>query len=209
MTHEQPAAAPPSSPDDGLLSAWVDESIHTPGAEAPEGMYVLVAAVADPSACEPVRDSLRALVPRGAGRLHWRDESDQRQEAITAAIVRCDLFCTVVIGAPIDQRRQERARRKCMTRLLHELEQLGVSCVWLESRTATLNRKDLHLVDALRGERAISRGLRVEFGRPLEEPMLWVPDAVAGAVSAARKGTDTRGNRERLGQMVTEYVIDL
>jgi hypothetical protein len=31
-------------------------------------------------------------------------------------------------------------------------------------------------------------GLQVQFGQPKEEPMLWIPDAVAGAVTAAELG---------------------
>jgi hypothetical protein len=46
-------------------------------------------------------------------------------------------------------------------------------------------------VEALRGKRSVSAGIRVEFARPKDEPMLWVPDAVAGAVNAAASGGET------------------
>lgn len=72
----------------------------------------------------------------------------------------------------------------------------------------TLNRKDLKLVDALRAEGTMARALRVDFGLPSVEPMLWVPDAIAGAVSAARKGVEVT-HRNKLGGMVTEYDIVL
>jgi hypothetical protein len=48
--------------------------------------------------------------------------------------------------------------------------------------------RDLRLVKALRGKRSISSSIRVEFARPKDEPMLWIPDAVAGAVNGARSG---------------------
>ncbi|GAB6986541.1 hypothetical protein [Nocardioides pyridinolyticus] len=207
MSTEQ-TPSPAQAASEFTLHAWVDESIHTSGVETPDGMYVLAAAVADREDCGGTREQLRDLVPRGAVRLHWRGEGDPRRAIITSTIASCDLINAVVVGSPLDHRRQERARRKCMQRLLHELEALGVSQVWVESRTKTLNRKDLQMVDALRGEGVITRALRVDFRLPSEEPMLWVPDAVAGAVSAARKGTETT-HRKLLGEMVTEYEIAL
>lgn len=204
----EPTPSPAQAAPEFTLHAWVDESIHSPASEAPEGMYVLAATVADPSACDPTREALRNLVRKGATRLHWRDESEEMRRDITAAIASCDLISTVVIGTRLDQARQERARRKCMQRLLHELQQLAVTQVWLESRTQTLNRKDLKLVDALRAEGTMARALRVDFGLPSVEPMLWVPDAIAGAVSAARKGVEVT-HRNKLGGMVTEYDIVL
>jgi hypothetical protein len=68
---------------------------------------------------------------------------------------------------------------------------LGVSEVWLETRHSALNERDMKLVEALRGKRSVSPGIRVGFSRPKDEPMLWVPDAVAGAVNAAASGGDT------------------
>lgn len=84
------------------------------------------------------------------------------------------------------------------------MEQLGVSQVWLESRTSSLNKRDLQMVNALRSEKAVSPALRVDFGLPSVEPMLWVPDAIAGA----RKGSRA-GHRQVLGTMVQEIEIAL
>jgi hypothetical protein len=50
------------------------------------------------------------------------------------------------------------------------------------------NRRDWRLVDSARGEGLISRELAVDFAQPLQEAMLWLPDAVAGAVTAANLG---------------------
>ena len=200
-----PASA--ASTVDFALHAWVDESIHTPAPDS-VGMYVLACVVADPSGCEQPRQALRDLVPKGRARLHWRDEGEPLRRKITAAIVACDFASVVVVGVELDPGNQERPRRKCMKRLLFELDQMGVSQVWLESRTQTLNRQDMFLVERLRGERAIGKGLRVDIGLPSFEPMLWVPDAIAGAVAAARKGGETE-HRATLGTMVQEIEIPL
>lgn len=150
-----------------------------------DGLYLLAAVVADPGLCDSVRDGLRSLVWKAAGRLHWRDETPARRRKIAELIGIQDVAHVVVVGAPVDYRRQERARALCLERLLFELDQLGVSQVWLETRHFALNERDLKLVEALRGRRSVSLGIRVEFARPKDEPMLWVPDAVAGAVNAA------------------------
>lgn len=101
-------------------------------------------------------------------------------------------------------RRQERARAFCAERLLYELDRLGVVQVWFEARHPALNQRDLRLVKALRGKQSISASIRVEFARPKDEPMLWIPDAVAGAVNGARSGATSV-----LGSMGRIDVIDI
>ncbi|MCF4120280.1 hypothetical protein L1785_04735 [Antribacter sp. KLBMP9083] len=189
------------------LHAWVDESMQMPTQER-VGMYVLAAAIADPEECEPVRDSLRELLKKKGARFHWRDESAQRHLKIASAIGAYDKVHLVVVGVPIDPRRQERARRLCMERLLHELEKLGVTRVWLESRTESLNRSDIRLVDAVRNKGRISPSTHVDFANPTVEPMLWVPDAVAGITAHARGGR-ALDVRLALGDGVEEVNIEL
>jgi hypothetical protein len=114
----------------------------------------------------------------------------------------------VVVGTPVIKSKQERARRLCMETLLPALEQIAVSRVWLEARTSALNQKDRRMVDALRGQKLVSPALRVDTARPREEPMLWASDIVAGAVNAARNGSNTRW-LDALQHRITEYDIRL
>jgi hypothetical protein len=95
-----------------------------------------------------------------------------------------------------------------MERLYFELYERGVSNVWVKSRHESLNRRDRELADALRDKGVIGRSLRVEFALPKSEPMLWISDAVAGAVGAARKVEDCRP-LEALGGTVEEISIRL
>ncbi|WP_329004216.1 hypothetical protein OHA18_12520 [Kribbella sp. NBC_00709] len=53
-----------------------------------------------------------------------------------------------------------------------------------------LQRELAGLVDSARRKRLISHELQVRFARPAREPMLWLPDAVAGATSAAVLGEE-------------------
>lgn len=153
-----------------------------------KGAYLLAAVVCDPASCDPVRDLLRSLRYRRQRRLHWHAEEDPRKAKIAESIGALALPATVVVGMPLAKSKQERARRKCMEALLPEMERVGVSQVFLEARTPSLVRKDMGLVDACRAKGLIGPSIRVETARPSEEPLLWLPDAVAGAVNAARDG---------------------
>lgn len=188
------------------LHAWVDESMHTTGGALAEGIYLLAATIADPASCEPARDVLRGLRPGQAPRLRWRDSDQRSRRRISKAAAELDLLHTVVIGTPLDQHRQERARRLCMQRLLYELSELGVSHVWIENRTQSLNRRDMQMIDALRSTRAIPDSLTLDFAMPSVEPMLWVPDIVAGAVGLYRRDDDPIPY-EALQARITEHEI--
>jgi hypothetical protein len=179
-------AATPQEAGPVGLHAFVDESMRlTP---ANQGTYLLAAVVCDPAACDPVREMLRSLRYRRQPRLHWHAEEDPRKTKIAESIGALALPATVVIGMPLAKSKQERARAKCMQTLLPELEAQGVTQVWLEARTPSLIRRDMRLVDALRSQRLITPAIRVDTALPGDEPMLWLPDAVAGAVSASRDG---------------------
>jgi hypothetical protein len=163
----------------------VDESMRfTPDAS----LYLLAAVIADPEACDPARQALRPLKAKGERKLHWHSEGDPRRRKITSAIAVCNIESVVIIGAPVDKKKQERARAQCLEHLLWELDVWGISHVWVENRTQTLNQRDMKTVDRLRGRQIISNDLRLDMALPSEEPMLWLPDVIAGAVSCARGG---------------------
>jgi hypothetical protein len=180
------AAIPPL---DFRITAWVDESIIVNRADRP-GTYTLAAAVADPATCDDIRAGLRSLRLGRTERLHWAHESPKRRDDIAAFLATVDIAAVVVVGTPMLGPKQERARRCCLERLLFELGEFGVSTVWLESRSPAPDRRDIKLVDSARRKGLVPVGLQVQFGQPKEEPMLWIPDAVAGAVTAAELGEE-------------------
>lgn len=89
-----------------------------------------------------------------------------------------------------------------------ELDRRGVQQVWIESRKASQDSRDLKMVDAVRIKSLISAALRLDFAQPTTEPMLWIPDAVAGALGAALKADDALP-RELLAAAVTELPVRL
>lgn len=88
------------------------------------------------------------------------------------------------------------------------LADMGVSRVFLEERHPSLNERDKRLIDAIRGKKLIPAELRIDIQRPSEEPMLWMPDIVAGAVGADRVRRDPQ-YLDAIRSMVEEHDIPL
>jgi hypothetical protein len=172
------------------LLSYGDESMRTVPRSA-TAVYILAAAIVAEDRCATVRDQLRPMVRRGQGQLHWRDEHQARREAIAKTLAMVGVDSVVVIGTMIETRKQERARRLLLGHLLGELDRRQVAALMLESRHPERDRHDLKAVGGFRNQRRVSRRLVVGHTRPVQEPLLWVPDAVAGAVGDDRVGQPT------------------
>ncbi|MBB5790585.1 hypothetical protein [Jiangella mangrovi] len=182
--------------------ATVDESIRID-----DRVYVLAACAFEEKDSDVARDTMRALEPRAGHRLHWHDRKPPDRHEAVKAVAQLSALHIVTVGAPIDPRRQERARRQCLETLLFHLDAAGVEQVWLESRNAAADRRDIAAVDRFRARRVIGHAIRIDHARPLDDPLLWLADIVAGALGAAEGGDPTF--RELLVPMLTEHRIRL
>ncbi len=190
----RPNYPPPVEDDGGGHTGWwafVDETIWAP--PTGNGCYVLAASIVAQAELEPARGMLLSLLLSRQRRLHWRDESVPRKRKIAATVTDADARHLVVVGQPMEQAKQERARRKCLEHLLYLLDDTGVGQVVLEARTARLDARDLALIEALRGSRAIPGSMRVGLQRAATEPLLWLPDVIAGCVRAELTGAAAEG----------------
>ncbi len=171
--------------------AYIDES--NPHPDLDPGAYVLAATICQPT--DGIREHMQALRARGQVKVRWRNENDKRRRQIISTVA--DLpdvthVAVVRVGPPKD--RQERRRRKGLEVLLDELDRRGFKHVVLESRGKHGDRYDLDLVNHLRGARRLSPDLRIEHIRGCDEPLLWIPDAVCGAVAAYRTADQSYWN---------------
>ncbi|MCS6579278.1 hypothetical protein [Curtobacterium poinsettiae] len=136
----------------------MDES--EPGDGRDPGAYILGAVTVADRDAERFRDSLCAIKPRSARKLHW-SESDARHR-------------TGIVGMLCD----------------HPFEAIGVVSVTdrsvLESRGPS-DRNDRAHLDALRSRKLV-HGLVFEHLPGGREPLLWAADAVCGVVALARLG---------------------
>lgn len=168
------------------LHAWVDESLI----QRPElRRYLLAGVLADVTRTDELRTRARALRTGNEPKVHWRNEDHRRRMALAAAVAELGVAAIVVVGTSMD--RPERARRKCMEVLLPQLQQAGAQRVWREARTPTQDKLDREHVAAMVGRGFIPSTFRVESQQPHQEPMLWLPDIVAGAANAAQHGYTT------------------
>ncbi|ALU41437.1 hypothetical protein AS188_16230 (plasmid) [Kocuria flava] len=185
--------------------------------------------MADPTMCEDLRDQLRTVqreavedlqeryakaktpansrtLQKARRKLHWHDIKDDRKGSAVELIASFDMLHVIVVAAPVAPKKQERARRLCLEQLSWRLDGIGVSCLFLESRSEGQNQRDRNLVESLRGRQAFPPGLRLEHVHPSDEPMVWVPDQVLGAVGAEERGD--RQYVERIG-LIDRVPIDL
>jgi hypothetical protein len=166
--------------------AYADESIR----EDPAGLlYVLGASVMVGGDLDGARADLRKLLLPGEERLHWRDEREVRRLAVLRLLVDLDVAVFVRWQHPVRRRRQEHARAACLRALAGDLAREGLDELVIEARQERLNRDDLSTLVAARQGGLIPDGFRYRFARPKEEPLLWLADAVAGAVGAHLGGT--------------------
>jgi hypothetical protein len=162
------------------MRTYVDESMCF---NVEESAYVFGAAILDDEHVNDVREKVKELKVSGL-RFHWRREAATSQDAAVATLIGLPAIHLVVVGTPLDLRRQERGRRKCLERLLYELAHVGVSQVWLESRNKLLDERDIKIVDVMRVRGGLGSQIRVSHGKPLGEPLLWLGDLIAGAYAA-------------------------
>lgn len=155
--------------------------------KVPSPMYLLGAALADEVTAVQAREAMLGIHKKGP-KLHWRDLDPRAKTLSVEAVASLSLDHIVVIASPLDPRRQERARAKCIERLCWEVEDLGGTSVTFEARTQSLNQRDRQLIPKLRGKGALPVGLRVDWLRGSEDPMLWIADQVLGAIGDAEAG---------------------
>lgn len=183
-------------------SAFMDESESD--RKADPGTYILAAALIDPDALDKVRAQIRTLLIPRQRKLHWRDESIRRRVAIAETIAGLDSL-HVVVARTSDNPHEasERRRRKCLERMVYELDRRGVDLIVAEGRESSQNMSDMKVFNALRSNQTIGVRLRLHHQPGPVEPALWIADAVAGAVVAARTG-DSRyfGTIEHLVDVV-------
>jgi hypothetical protein len=159
------------------MIAYVDESLRLDG----EGRYVLAAVLVPAARADEVRAVLRSTLRRGQRRYHWHDEGPASRLAMTRVVAALGLDAVAVTSTPVDGTRQERARRRCLRVLLWEVQRRGIEHVVLESRQQR-NPEDERMIAYARQAGWVSGALRYDFQRPPDEPLLWLPDVVAGAV---------------------------
>lgn len=184
-------------------SAFTDESLRF---ERP-GKYILAAAVIEDALIPHVREALAPLANRHGG-FHWTAADGSERLKAAELVAGLPALHIVVVGSDLNAGKQERARRSCLKRLLYELDAAEVHNLVMDSRGPAGDARDLKMVATCRANRAIGTQLRISHAKPHTEPLLWVADAVAGAVGLEALGTETR-YWDALSGIVERHDIEL
>jgi hypothetical protein len=152
------------------VMAYLDESQRS--------RYLVCATLVDSGDLSTVHALAQSLRMPGQHRWHFKSESDRRRKTILSALASCGR----VRGLVYTSRAPETlARAGCLTALVPDLIEHGVSQLTLESRAGRDDEDRPVLYEALRKAGA---GMPYQHRRPVAEPALWWPDAVAWAYGA-------------------------
>lgn len=169
-----------------MQPAYVDESqIGGTGSGLP---YLLTASFAYGPSLDEVRDALLHLLPKGARKLHWSEATDSDKAEMVRTVASLELIHIVVVREHTQDERPERSRRACLEMMLYELGLMEVGDVICESRGPSDDKLDKDLVAALRARKVLTRAIRIDHEPGPNEPLLWVPDIVNGAVGSTLGG---------------------
>ncbi len=173
-----------AEPSPRVLRAYIDESYR--GMGDGHGVYLFAATLLWSDAEEDVRETLRRALPGRMHRFHWRnDRRTVRQQAVTT-VLGLGVPHIVVFQVEIDRRRQERARQHAQWQLTIDLVSRGVSELVYEARERKQDEKDQRTIMAIRKAEVVPPTTGFRFARPLDEPLLWIPDIVLGMVGSAK-----------------------
>lgn len=161
------------------MTAFVDESLRL-GAG---GLYV-VAAVVVAENIDAARHAARSVLVRRQPRFHWRNESEARRRSMLERMRGIGIEARVYVCQPIAPRRQSGARALCLNVMLWDLWQAGVDELVFESRQEHGDAADRRTILAAQRARRASQDLTYRFARAIDEPVLWMADALAGAATA-------------------------
>lgn len=167
-------------------TAYLDESEPEPRFGS-VGTYLVAAALIEDVDQEQSRAVVDGLRLPGQKKLHWTHENHKRRAVVAEAVGRLHALHLLVVRVD-EAAGPERRRRQCLTRLLPEIYAAGVVDVRMESRERKQNARDVELLNGLRSRRLVGPELRIEHQPGPSDPLLWVPDVVAGAVGAQRRG---------------------
>lgn len=137
-------------------------------------------------------DGLLSLTAKRSRPFHWLKEGPVMRTAIVELIGELDLQVYAVLGSAPSRHDIELVREECLRELFRSVQHHEVERVVIESRERSArvvgqNRRDYGTLIEARHAGELRPSVHYEWV-PKEEPLVWLADAVAGAVLAAERG---------------------
>jgi hypothetical protein len=143
--------------------------------ESKRDVYLVAAAVIAPADLNGARTALRALQLRGTHRVHFQSESDVFRRKFLDQVNQLHVTARVYTAR---ERTDLDSRRQILTRLVGDLITMGASRLVIE-RDESLVIHDQRAIKAERSRLQAANDLRFDHLRGADDPLLWLPDAIA------------------------------
>lgn len=160
-----------------LLNAYVDESAHESA-----GLCLVGVAVLDKSIESEVNEALQAALPTGAKRLHWNKDGASVRSKVIDIIAEYTHHCRVYLSYFDDRKRIDKAREACLMHMYSDMGGKPYGEIILDQRTKHQDTRDLVLWTNQCVRLNLPHPPAVRHDGTATEPLLWLADAVAGAV---------------------------
>jgi hypothetical protein len=157
------------------LHAFVDESYRN--------QYILCAVVVDSRDVAQVRQAMTALLRRSQHRVHMAKENNAAKRKILSSIS-SQPATAYLMTAGLSGHSRRVARSVCLSNLTSQLATLKVDRLVIES--CDQDKEDLQVIGDELSLRGTVRTMDINHLRPWEDPLLWMPDAVAWAYGNER-----------------------
>jgi hypothetical protein len=167
------------------------------------GIYYVVTAAVLLNA-EEVVTGLDGVIPSWRQKpFHWATEGTRARERMLDLIADSGVVAHIVVHYPTGRRRQEEARRLALSELLPLVVAEGAEELVIESRSTPEDQRDRgSVIEALRHAEGATIAYRWE---PKAERVLWVADAICGAVKEyLLKESEEPLSRLRSAGVITE-----
>lgn len=164
-------------------TALVDESFRR-GLDG-RGYTLLAAVIIPDTSAAAIEHDLRRFVNPGQRRFHWRNEKRSSRRKFVAKIAEYHELEVVALAycqETASQKKVEQARMRSIWALLADLNERQVGTLVFESREERNDRKDRREVLSAQKAGLADPHLVYRHGRPKEESLLWLSDAIAGTV---------------------------
>lgn len=170
---------------------FIDESMRR---EA--NLYVMAVVVVAGSRAENASQSAQAVLLPGQSRFHWRSETETQRGRMLNMMVELGVTIRGYVCRTTPAR-FDRGRALCLRQLLWDLSQVRIDAgqvaadrAVIESREDHNDAKDRRTILGARQAGWVRKDLAYGFERPRVQPLLWLADAAAGAISAQANGED-------------------
>jgi hypothetical protein len=172
-----------------MTSLYIDES-KSKG-------YTIVTAAVIQSDIAATRKAVAQLRQSGQRRVHFVKESDPRRRQILSALEALDFRARIYHCSGMDE---AGAREACLAAIVADAVRDGVNRMVLE-RDDSIEKFDRQILFRELGAGGARESIRYSHDTAVQEPLLWVPDAIAWSYA---KGGDWRRRIEPVVANIVE-----